>query len=156
LIAQTADGYAAATSDLTKFVNKKPDLRVSRVMVEVVGWLEGVYLQCFHALRWIQNEPSRSDLRWLGASTTQRLQIWMHRIPSYWKLVFESTKKGCCQVEPVLPLHTNYRCGLDQAARYGRGISKLGENLDGESAHRPLGSMREKVVSPRQRKKTSE
>ena len=25
LIAQTTDGYAAATSDLTKFVNKKPD-----------------------------------------------------------------------------------------------------------------------------------
>jgi hypothetical protein len=33
--------------------------------------------------------------------------------------------------------HRNYRRGLDQATRYGRGISELGENLDGESAHRP-------------------
>jgi hypothetical protein len=48
--------------------------------------------------------------------------------------------------------HRNYRCGLDQAARYGRGISELGENLDGESAHRPPRKHKGKSSKP----KTSE
>ena len=48
--------------------------------------------------------------------------------------------------------HRNYRCGLDQAARYGRGISELGENLDGESAHRPPQKHKGKSSKP----KTSE
>ena len=49
--------------------------------------------------------------------------------------------------------HRNYRRGLDQAARYGRGISELGENLDGESAHRPPQKRKGKSSKPKKKDK---
>jgi hypothetical protein len=68
LIAQTADGYAAAMSNLTKFVNEKPD---REFLESWLKWWDDRKEFIFNAFT-PSDGPSRSDSRWLGASRLQQ------------------------------------------------------------------------------------
>ena len=159
LIAQTADGYAAAMSNLTKFVNEKPD----REFLE--SWLKW----WDDRKEFIFNAFTPSD----GPKTNQAEVIhagWAHRDRSNLYLLeaanmdtrdsilleaqIREYKKGTSSggTGPS-SAHRNYRRGLDQVARYGRGISELGENLDGESAHRPPQKRKGKSSKPKKKDK---
>lgn len=143
LVAQTADGYATAMSNLTKFANDKPDRKFLEAWLK---WWDDRREFIFNAFT-PPDGPKMNQAEVIHAG-------WAHRDRSNLSLLdaahmdtrdsilleaeVKEYKKGTSSggTGPSFA-HRNYRRGIDQATRYGREISELGENLDGESAHRP-------------------